>query len=206
MNFLRNSRIFPFARAVTLALVGLVGYARHVGLAHLARLAHTEPAPTIAADPEAQVTEALAKTPFPLLEAPVERVGAGLEAIGGETIGLETDRLEVDVAAGTALLEGHVNLTKGDLKVSCPKVDLAFDTSPKVKWVKASGGVAADVRGVHAEAPEAYVDLEKKHLELKGGVKLQRGGGLLEAEKATIDLTSGKVTLTKVKGSIPVPK
>ena len=201
MNPLRNSRILPFAGAVTLALVGLVGYARHVGLAHLARLAHTGPAPTIAADPEAQVTEALAKTPFPLLEAPVERVGAGLEAIGGETIGLETDRLEVDVAAGTALLEGHVNLTKGDLKVSCPKVDLAFDTSPKVKWVKASGGVAADVRGVHA-----YVDLEKKHLELKGGVKLQRGGGLLEAEKATIDLTSGKVTLTKVKGSIPVPK
>ena len=124
---------------------------------------------------------------------------------GGEALGLQADKLDVDVSAGEALMTGNVSLTKGDLKVSCPRIDLKFDNSPHVKWAKGSGGVVADVRGVHAEAPEVELDLVKQVLELRGGVRLTRGQGWLQADRATIDIKTAKVSLTQVKGSIPVP-
>ena len=124
---------------------------------------------------------------------------------GGEALGLQADKLDVDVSASEAMMTGNVSLTKGDLKVSCPRIDLRFDNSPHVKWAKGSGGVVADVRGVHAEAPEVELDLVKQVLELRGGVRLTRGQGWLQADRATIDIKTAKVSLTQVKGSIPVP-
>jgi lipopolysaccharide export system protein LptA len=119
---------------------------------------------------------------------------------------LQADRLDIDILAGEATLTGKVTLTKGDLVVSCPKIDLRFDQTPHLTWAKGSGGVTADVRGVHAEAPSAEVDLTKQVLDLRGGVKLTRGGGWLTADSARIEIATAKVTLTQVKGSIPVAK
>jgi len=121
-------------------------------------------------------------------------------------VSVQADRLELDVAAGAAVLTGQVVLSKGDLAVRCPKFELKFDSSPHLNWAKGSGGVVADVRGVHGEAPEVELDLKKQILELRGGVKLSRGQGWIQADKATIELATGKVTATQVKGSIPVPK
>src|SRR5262249_22959345 len=123
-----------------------------------------------------------------------------------DAVTVQAERLDVDVGAGEAVLTGKVSLAKGDLKVSCPRIDVKFNTSPAVTWARGSGGVQADVRGVHAEAPEVEVDLLKQTLDLRGGVRLTRGQGWLQAERATIDITTAKVTLTQVKGSIPVPR
>ena len=143
---------------------------------------------------------------LPLLALPGSVSADPLLAVGGgEALGLQADKLDVDVSAGEALMTGNVSLTKGDLKVSCPRIDLKFDNSPHVKWAKGSGGVVADVRGVHAEAPEVELDLVKQVLELRGGVRLTRGQGWLQADRATIDIKTAKVSLTQVKGSIPVP-
>jgi lipopolysaccharide export system protein LptA len=125
--------------------------------------------------------------------------------VGGDALSLQADRVDVDVSTGEAVLSGNVALSKGDLKVLCPRIDLKFDNSPHVKWAKGSGGVSADVRGVHAEAPEVELDLGKQLLDLRGGVRLTRGQGWLQADRATIDIASAKVTLAQVKGSIPVP-
>jgi lipopolysaccharide export system protein LptA len=126
--------------------------------------------------------------------------------VGKGDVVVQADKLEVDVATGSAVLTGQVLLSKGDMAVRCPRVDLKFDTSPHLNWAKGSGGVVADVRGVHGEAPEVELDLKKQVLELRGGVKLSRGQGWIQADKATIELATGKVTATQVKGSIPVPK
>lgn len=126
-------------------------------------------------------------------------------AVGGDALALQADRLEVDVSLGEAVLTGNVALSKGDLRVACPRIDLKFDNTPHVKWAKGSGGVSADVRGVHAEAPEVELDLQRQLLDLRGGVRLTRGQGWLQADRATIDIANGKVTLAQVKGSIPVP-
>lgn len=126
--------------------------------------------------------------------------------VGQGDVTVQAEKLEVDVGAGTAVLEGKVVLTKGDLAVRCPRVELKFDSAPHLVWAKGSGGVSADVRGVHGEAPEVELDLVKHAAELRGGVRLSRGQGWIQAERATIDLRTAKVTATQVKGSIPVPK
>ena len=133
---------------------------------------------------------------------------ASAEPILGADAGvqLQADRLDIDILAGEATLTGKVTLTKGDLVVSCPKIDLRFDQTPHLTWAKGSGGVTADVRGVHAEAPSAEVDLTKQVLDLRGGVKLTRGQGWLTADTARIEIATAKVSLTQVKGSIPVAK
>jgi lipopolysaccharide export system protein LptA len=121
-------------------------------------------------------------------------------------VSLQADRLDIDILAGEATLTGKVTLTKGDLVVSCPRIDLRFDQTPHVTWAKGSGGVTADVRGVHAEAPSVELDLGKQVLDLHGGVRLSRGQGWLTADTARIDIPTAKVSLTQVKGSIPVAK
>ena len=65
-----------------------------------------------------------------------------------------------------------MTLSKGDLVVNCPRIDLRFDHTPHLTWAKGSGGVTADVRGVHAEAPSVELDLTKQVLDLRGGVRL----------------------------------
>jgi lipopolysaccharide export system protein LptA len=125
--------------------------------------------------------------------------------VGGEPVNVQADQLDIDILAGDAVLTGKVTLSKGDLSVSCPRVELRFDRTPHVTWVRGSGGVSADVRGVHAEAPTVELDMSKQLLELRGGVKLTRGQGWLTADTARIDIGTGKVTLSQVKGSIPVP-
>jgi lipopolysaccharide export system protein LptA len=126
--------------------------------------------------------------------------------VGKGDVTMQADKLELDVAAGSALLTGQVVLAKGDLAVKCPRFELKFDNTPHLTWAKGSGGVVADVRGVHGEAPEVELDLRKQTLELRGGVRLSRGQGWIQADKATIELSTARVTATQVKGSIPVPK
>jgi len=127
-----------------------------------------------------------------------------LAGIGGDALDLTADKLEVDLPAGTAVLTGHVTLVRGSLRVDCPRIDVKYDEAPRVTWAKGSGGVTADIRGVHAEAPEVELDLARHVLELRGGVRLTRGQGWLNADKATIEIASAKVTLKDVKGSLPV--
>lgn len=127
--------------------------------------------------------------------------------LGGDTnVTVQADRLDIDILAGEATLTGKVTLSKGDLVVSCPKIDLRFDHTPHLTSAKATGGVTADVHGVHAEAPSAELDLSRQVLDLHGGVRLSRGQGWLTADTARIEILTARVSLTQVKGSIPVAK
>jgi lipopolysaccharide export system protein LptA len=123
-----------------------------------------------------------------------------------EPLVMSSDRLELDVEARTARLTGHVKLARGPMSLSCPRVDVRYDHVPHVTWVKGSGGVVAEVKGVRAEAPEVEVDLASRTMELRGGVRLTQGDGWLTAERASINIATARVTLSEVKGSIPVPK
>jgi lipopolysaccharide export system protein LptA len=142
-----------------------------------------------------------------VLLAPVSLARAEiLGGVGQEPVKLQADQLDIDILAGEATLTGKVTLTKGDLVVNCPRIDLKFEHAPKLTWARGSGGVTADVRGVHAEAPSVELDLTKQVLDLRGGVKLTRGQGWLTADSARIEIATAKVSLTQVKGAIPVAK
>ena len=63
---------------------------------------------------------------------------------------------------------------------------------------------ANKVKGVRAEAPDVELDLVARTLELRGGVRLTRGEGWITAERASINIATAKVTMSDVKGSIPL--
>ena len=136
--------------------------------------------------------------------APASLAGAE-PLLGGAdpNVALQADKLEIDILAGEATLTGKVQLSKGDLVVSCPRIDLRFDQTPHVTWAKGSGGVTADVRGVHAEAPSVELDLDKQVLDLRGGVRLTRGGAWLTADTARIDIPTAKVSSRRSREPCP---
>lgn len=121
-----------------------------------------------------------------------------------EVLDVSADRLDLDVQAKTAVLTGAVRLSKGNIRVSCPRVDARYDDAAKIVWAKGSGGVVAELGGARAEAPEVEIDMAQKTLELRGGVRITRGAGFLTAERATMNMATSKITMSDVKGSVPV--
>ncbi len=127
-----------------------------------------------------------------------------LGVIGGETLDVTAQKLDVDVDKGKAILEGDVHATLGDLRVECPKVEIRYDKAPRVRWARGTGGVTARLKGIEAKAAVVEVDVAGRRVKLSGGVRLARGRGWLKAGSATIDLNTRKVSLEDVTGSIPV--
>jgi lipopolysaccharide export system protein LptA len=129
---------------------------------------------------------------------------APLAVIEGEALDVSAEHVDVDVEHGTAVLTGNVTARLGDLEVRCPSIELAYDESPRVKWARGKGGVVARFKGIEVTAPMAELDAKSRTVALTGGVRLARGRGWISAERGSLDIASGKVSLQEVKGSIPV--
>lgn len=147
---------------------------------------------------------ALALLASVILGDPVAANAGPLGVIEGQTLDVGADKLDVDIEKGTALLEGHVQATLGDMHVDCSRIELKYDGAPKVRWARGSGGVTARLKGIEATAAQFEVDVAHRTIKLTGSVKLSRGRGWVTADSAAIDINTRKVTLEDVKGSIPV--
>lgn len=139
-------------------------------------------------------------------DPPIAAPASSLPPSPPGNVELSADLLEIDTKDQSATLSGKVVLSKGtDYALRCPKIEIRYEASgPRVTWARGSGGVAAEVKGVRAEAPEFELDLGKQKLSLRGGVRLYRGQGWVAADGAEIDLATARVTMNNVKGSLPV--
>jgi lipopolysaccharide export system protein LptA len=141
-----------------------------------------------------------------VVDAPLRSASA--PNVEADLLSLQADQLELDAGAHAAVLTGKVRVARGGLVLHAPRVEVGYEdgdgASPRVTWAKASGGVVAEVRGIRAEAPEVEVDLVKHILELRGGVRVTRGGGWLTADRASIHTETLKVSMSEVKGSLPI--
>ena len=142
--------------------------------------------------------------PVAAIAAPSSTEPGGLAVIQGQVLDLKADKLDVDIAAGNATLEGNVSAALGDLRVKCNKIEVKYDQAPNVRWARGTGGVSASMRGIEATAAAVEVDVARHSVELSGNVRLSRGRGWVTAERARIDLGTRHVTLEAVQGSIPV--
>jgi lipopolysaccharide transport protein LptA len=129
---------------------------------------------------------------------------APLAVVEGEAVDVAAERLEVDVEHGTAILQGTVSLTFGDVEIRCPKVEIRYDRSPRVSFAHGTGGVTARLKGTEATADAIEFDAASRKVSLSGSVRLSKGKGWIRAERAVLDIASGKVSLEDVKGSIPI--
>jgi lipopolysaccharide export system protein LptA len=127
-----------------------------------------------------------------------------LAVLGGETLDVSAQRLDVEFSKSQAVLEGQVKIILGGFEAQCDRVDIRYDETPHVKWARGSGNVRLSVKGIVATAELIEVDVSNKRAQLLGNVRLTRGRGWVAAEKAVIELATNRVSLEEVKGSIPV--
>jgi len=139
-----------------------------------------------------------------LLSSDARLRAAPLVQIGGETLDVRAEHLEVNLTRGEAVLEGQVRVSFGELDVWCDRVDIRYDEAPMVRKAVGKGNLRATVKGIVATADALEVEVAERRAQLTGHVRVSRGKGWIEAERATIDLPSGKVNLDQVRGSIPV--
>ncbi|HMA95751.1 MAG TPA: hypothetical protein VKP30_23840 [Polyangiaceae bacterium] len=129
---------------------------------------------------------------------------APLMQIGAEALDVSAKQLDVDLARGVAKLEGEVHVKLGELDVSCDRVDIRYDDAPMVRWARGSGNVKAAIRGITATAQSLEVEIPERRASLVGNVRIARGRGWIQADHATIDLPTGRITLDEIRGSIPL--
>lgn len=127
-----------------------------------------------------------------------------LATVEGKVLELKADSLDLDLEAGTATLKGHVRAELGKLKLRADRVELEYDDAPKVRKVRALGGVTALHDGARVSAERLEVDIAKREAVLLGGVEVRRGGSKLKAARARIDLETKKLKLEQVSGSFAV--
>ncbi|MCU0683273.1 MAG: hypothetical protein MUF34_13710 [Polyangiaceae bacterium] len=122
-----------------------------------------------------------------------------------DALDVRADKLEFDWGMARAVLDGHVQLRRGDILVTCPRVEGRFDASARLLTARGFGPVTADFRGTHAEADDVEVDMSQKVIRLKGHVQVVRGGARLTAERGTIEFASAHLSLEEVHGVLPGP-
>jgi lipopolysaccharide export system protein LptA len=129
---------------------------------------------------------------------------APLIQIGADVLDVSAKQLDVDLAKGVARLDGGVRIKLGELDVSCDRVDIRYDDAPIIRWARGSGSVRASMRGITATAQSLEVEIPERRVRLVGDVKISRGKGWVQAEHASIDLPTGRITLDEIRGSIPI--
>lgn len=127
-----------------------------------------------------------------------------LAVVEGQSLDVRADHLDVDIAKGTAVLQGNVRAVLGELQVECGQIDVRYDEAPVVRYARGSKDVTVRLKGIEAKAATLEVDVARRSVRLQGGVRVSRGRGWVTAEAAQIDIATRHVTLDAVKGSIPV--
>lgn len=124
-------------------------------------------------------------------------------SLAGEPVDLRADRVDVDLASSSAILEGHVELTRTDLRIACPRVEAHFDKDGRILRAKGAGGVVVvlGTRGIRGEASEIELDVVARTAELRGNVRVSQGASTLTAQRASVDLTTSRVALESVRGT-----
>jgi len=139
-----------------------------------------------------------------MMLAAASSASAPLMQIGAESLDVSAKHLDVDILKGAAKLEGEVKVRLGELDVSCDRVDIRYDDAPIVRWARGSGNVRATIRGITATAQSLEVEIPERRAGLVGNVRISRGRGWIQADHATIDLPTGRITLDEIRGSIPI--
>jgi lipopolysaccharide transport protein LptA len=141
---------------------------------------------------------------LPVLLVSSASSSAPLVQIAGEVLDISAKHLDVDLTKSAAKLEGEVRIKLGELDVSCDRVDIRYDDAPTVRWARGSGNVRASIRGITATAQNLEVEIAERRVGLIGNVRIARGRGWIQADHASIDLPTGRITLDEIRGSIPI--
>ncbi|EKE43345.1 OstA family protein precursor [Oceaniovalibus guishaninsula JLT2003] len=106
-----------------------------------------------------------------------------------------SDSLNVDQTAGTAVFQGNVLITQGEMKLSASSVEVFYagagTQSGRIARMVAEGNVTLVNGHEAAEAQRAVYDIDAGSVVMTGDVILTQGTTALSGETLTIDLGTG---------------
>jgi lipopolysaccharide export system protein LptA len=118
-----------------------------------------------------------------------------------------SEAFSVDNASGTAVFNGNVVVTQGELKLSAAEVRVEYNSDQTaIDRLVAGGGVTIVNLADAAEAREAVYSIASGVIVLTGDVLLTQGPSAMAGEKLTVNLKDGTgvmeggVTTTFVPG------
>ena len=139
------------------------------------------------------------------LPAQAQGTSVPFGAISADTsapVEISADNLSVDQSDGAAIFEGNVLVVQAELELSADKIRVEYapaegdsDVASGISRLIASGGVNFVSASEKAQADTAIYDLIGNTVTLEGSVLLAQGNNALSAEKAIIDIGSGRASL-----------
>ncbi|MEX3316070.1 LptA/OstA family protein [Sulfitobacter sp. PS-8MA] len=139
---------------------------------------------------------------FALQTAPLAAQSANVAfgAITQDTslpVEVTADNLSVDNATGTAVFEGNVLISQGEMKLSAARVKVVYRADEAgIAQLEATGGVLLVSGEDAAEAERADYDIDAGTLVMRGDVLMTQGPSALSAQEMTVNLTDGTAQMS----------
>ena len=108
---------------------------------------------------------------------------------------VSAEKLTVNQSDQTAMFEGKVLVSQGQIRMSAPRVRVEYAkggaASGHIARLLASGGVTLTSGDAAAEGQQAEYNVDKGHILLTGNVVMTQGQNAMSGQKLNIDLTTG---------------
>lgn len=111
-------------------------------------------------------------------------VGQESTSIGSNTV-IMADQLLFDYGRMICAFEGNVSVEDPEVRMTCDKLNVLFDSTNSVKSVTAFGNVKVYQQDRRAESDQAVYMAKKGEIELIGNAKLFRGTDTIMGQKIT---------------------
>lgn len=115
----------------------------------------------------------------------------GLRQDPGQPVEVTADSLTVNQTDGSALFEGNVVATQGDLRLAAATVQVDYDEDGGVSRLTAQGGVTLASATDAAEAREAVYEVLTGTITMAGDVLLTQGRATITGQRLVLNLDSG---------------
>ena len=115
----------------------------------------------------------------------------------GLNVEITADSLGISEQSGSAVFEGDVRISQGDLHLFAPRVTVFYGTGTQdIDRIEASGGVMLSSGDSKLEAQVARYEVGSGTVALEGDVLLVRGPAVISAQTAHLDIRSGTAQLS----------
>lgn len=111
-------------------------------------------------------------------------------------VNVDADQLSVQNTEGTAVFEGNVLVSQGDMKLQAKKVLVEYNEDRSaIAKLHATGGVTIKSLGDAATSSEALYTIDSGVIVMTGDVLLTQGRNALSGQKFSLNLKTGSGTM-----------
>lgn len=131
-------------------------------------------------------------------------VAAVQPTAAAQTVQWSASVAELDPTTGVLALSGAATVRLEQLELSARRIEARYEANAELRTLSGDGDVSVRLRDTAATAAHFDLDLPRHKLVLLGPVRISVAGGWTSAERAECDTRSGRLTLHRVQGSLPL--